>query len=151
MDFRAIAGMAPNAPNVHDVCDFAHQDGGMKTVIRISDRWVVVARNELLSMWLSINMSPMMRVMLWLTMMMLMLRSMSRSQRIEQHRGPATGVDTPTGLPQVGCFADMLLYAIWHHMAPYDNMAIVYIVFWSDFDSMVHTRIGMMLPLLYTV
>jgi hypothetical protein len=35
VDFRKLSGCLSN---VHDVCDFSHQDGSMKTVIRISDR-----------------------------------------------------------------------------------------------------------------
>ena len=31
MDFRKLSGCLSN---VHDVCDFSHQDGSMKTVIR---------------------------------------------------------------------------------------------------------------------
>jgi len=35
VDFRKLSG---TASNVHDVCDFSHQDGTMKTVIRISEK-----------------------------------------------------------------------------------------------------------------
>jgi len=35
VDFRKLS---ENASNVHDVCDFSHQDGTMKTVIRISEK-----------------------------------------------------------------------------------------------------------------
>jgi len=35
VDFRKLSGAASN---VHDVCDFSHQDGTMKTVIRISEK-----------------------------------------------------------------------------------------------------------------
>merc|ERR1719350_91972 len=37
VDFRKLSGAGP-ASNVHDVCDFSHQDGTMKTVIRISEK-----------------------------------------------------------------------------------------------------------------
>lgn len=37
VDFRKLSGLGP-ASNVHDVCDFSHQDGTMKTVIRISEK-----------------------------------------------------------------------------------------------------------------
>jgi len=35
VDFRKLSG---TASNVHDVCDFSHQEGAMKTVIRISEK-----------------------------------------------------------------------------------------------------------------
>jgi len=35
VDFKKLAGINSN---VHDVCDFSHQDGSMKTVIRISEK-----------------------------------------------------------------------------------------------------------------
>ena len=34
MDFRKLSGCLSN---VHDVCDFSHQDGSMKTVIRCNN------------------------------------------------------------------------------------------------------------------